>query len=258
MRFEAGFVKVPRWWWSVLEAAPAAWVKVWVFVAMNANIRPGLFMGRTIQPGQLAFSVAKLARDCGVSVRQARGALGGMRTANAATIETTSRYSVVTILDLSTCGGVTESQGQAGGHDERHDTGQTNDKREGNNLKNREGRRKDRAKFSPPSPSEVSAYGSEIGYAVDGGRFCDFYASKGWIVGKSPMRDWRAAVRSWKARDAAGGSTGQSVHPSEPEPEYHIAEPWAPGPEEDVLFALTPSGEVNELPKPETEEYGVN
>jgi hypothetical protein len=31
--------------------------------------------------------------------------------------------------------------------------------------------------------------------------FTDFYAAKGWLVGKSPMKDWRAAVRTWKQRD---------------------------------------------------------
>ena len=51
--------------------------------------------------------------------------------------------------------------------------------------------------FSPPSPAEVSAYAAERHSAIDAERFCDFYASKGWKVGKSPMRDWKAAARNW-------------------------------------------------------------
>ncbi len=43
-----------------------------------------------------------------------------------------------------------------------------------------------------------------LGYALDGHRFCDHYATKGWFVGKSPMRDWRAAVRTWRGRDRDG------------------------------------------------------
>jgi hypothetical protein len=38
---------------------------------------------------------------------------------------------------------------------------------------------------------------------VDAQRFVDFYSSKGWTVGKSPMKDWRAAVRNWASRDRA-------------------------------------------------------
>lgn len=258
MRFDAGFVKVPRWWWTALEKAPAAWAKVWVFVAMEANISPRPFEGRTIQPGQLVTSVAKLARECGVTVDQTRAALRAIQKANAGTIETTSKYSVITLFESNGCGDPSLMKSQTESQTESQALSQTNPKREPNNKKNREGRIERGAKFSPPTPAEVSAYGAEMGFQIDGDRFCDFYASKGWIVGKSPMKDWRAAVRSWKARDASGGSPGQPAHPPEPEPEYHIAEPWVPGPEEDVLFALTPSGEVNELPKPATEEYGVN
>lgn len=52
-------------------------------------------------------------------------------------------------------------------------------------------------RFSPPTPEQVKEYCSEKGYQVDAERFVDFYASKGWVVGKSPMKDWKAAVRTW-------------------------------------------------------------
>lgn len=56
-------------------------------------------------------------------------------------------------------------------------------------------------RFTPPSPDEVEEYGEEIGYKIDGGRFCDYYASRGWLVGKNKMKDWRAAVRTWRRND---------------------------------------------------------
>ena len=31
--------------------------------------------------------------------------------------------------------------------------------------------------------------------------FIDFYACKGWMVGKNKMKDWKAAVRTWEQRD---------------------------------------------------------
>ena len=58
-----------------------------------------------------------------------------------------------------------------------------------------------RARFTPPTPDDVRAYCSEKGFQVDAVRFCDFYASKGWRVGSSPMKDWRAAVRTWATRE---------------------------------------------------------
>lgn len=53
-------------------------------------------------------------------------------------------------------------------------------------------------RFTPPTREEVAAYCTERGNKVDPDRFVDFYTSKGWIVGKSPMKDWKAAVRGWE------------------------------------------------------------
>lgn len=53
--------------------------------------------------------------------------------------------------------------------------------------------------FVPPTPDEVTVYAQEIGYPMDGQAWCDSYAAKGWMIGKAKMKDWRAAVRNWKA-----------------------------------------------------------
>ena len=53
----------------------------------------------------------------------------------------------------------------------------------------------------PPTIEEVGAYCLEKGYDVDPEQFVDFYQSKGWKIGKSPMKDWEAAIRTWVKRD---------------------------------------------------------
>ena len=57
-----------------------------------------------------------------------------------------------------------------------------------------------RTRFIPPTVEEVKAYCEERHNGIDGQVFCDFYASKNWMVGKSKMKDWRAAVRTWESR----------------------------------------------------------
>lgn len=52
--------------------------------------------------------------------------------------------------------------------------------------------------FIPPTAAEVSKYGLEQNFYLDGQKFIDYYEAKGWLVGKSPMKDWKAAVRNWK------------------------------------------------------------
>lgn len=51
--------------------------------------------------------------------------------------------------------------------------------------------------FQKPTIEEIDAYCQESQNYIDVGRFFDFYECKGWKVGKSPMKDWRAAVRNW-------------------------------------------------------------
>lgn len=58
-------------------------------------------------------------------------------------------------------------------------------------------------RFVPPTVEEVAAYCRERGNAVDARTWHDFYASKGWMVGRNKMRDWRACVRTWE-RDRGG------------------------------------------------------
>lgn len=53
----------------------------------------------------------------------------------------------------------------------------------------------------PPTLDEVKAYCEERNSSVDPERFFDFYQSKDWMVGKSKMKDWRAAFRNWERSD---------------------------------------------------------
>lgn len=59
------------------------------------------------------------------------------------------------------------------------------------------GNEKNKKIFIPPTPADVGAYCREKGYDIDPEAFVDFYTSKGWMIGKNKMSDWRAAVRTW-------------------------------------------------------------
>ena len=57
------------------------------------------------------------------------------------------------------------------------------------------------SRFQKPSLEDIRSYCQERGNNVDPEQFFNFYESKGWVVGKSPMKDWRAAVRTWEKRE---------------------------------------------------------
>lgn len=53
-------------------------------------------------------------------------------------------------------------------------------------------------RFVPPTVEEVTEYCNERNNNVNPQAFIDFYESKGWMVGKNKMKDWKAAVRTWE------------------------------------------------------------
>ena len=53
-------------------------------------------------------------------------------------------------------------------------------------------------KFVKPTIEEIAAYCKERGNSVDPQKFLDHYEANGWRVGRTPMRDWKAAVRTWE------------------------------------------------------------
>ena len=68
-----------------------------------------------------------------------------------------------------------------------------------------------RARFVKPTIEEVQAYCRERGNSVDANRFVDYYEANGWKVGKNPMKDWKAAIRTWEKN---GYSTPQKAQSS--------------------------------------------
>ena len=52
-------------------------------------------------------------------------------------------------------------------------------------------------RFVKPTVEQIAAYCKEKGYDVEAERFFNYYESKGWVVGKAPMKDWKSAVRNW-------------------------------------------------------------
>lgn len=55
-----------------------------------------------------------------------------------------------------------------------------------------------RTLFKPPEQKEVRDYITAQGWDVDADRFVAFYESKGWMIGKNKMKNWKAAVKTWQ------------------------------------------------------------
>ena len=74
-----------------------------------------------------------------------------------------------------------------------------------------------KGKFTPPTLEEVKTYCLERDNGIDPEAFIDYYESKGWMVGKNKMKDWKAAVRTWE-KNRKGSSNNSSVQQTSSNP----------------------------------------
>lgn len=75
-------------------------------------------------------------------------------------------------------------------------------------------------RFTPPTLAEVQSYVAERHSPVDPQEFIDFYESKGWMVGKTPMKNWKAACRNAEKWER----WAKAADPKEKTPDNSLAE----------------------------------
>ena len=199
-----GFIALYRsllsWGW---HADPATG---WLFVnlLLMANWEDGEWQGKPIKRGQLVTGRKALAAQTGLSEQTVRTSLNRLKSTNEITIASTNKFSVITIVNYGKFQDVPEmptstlTSNLTSGQPATNQQLTTNEQEEQGNKGI-----KPRKRFTPPTVDEVAAYCRERGNAVDAQRFVDFYAASGWMRGKTPVRDWKACVRTWERNDNA-------------------------------------------------------
>ena len=94
-----GFVKIHRklvqWGWYTDNVVKG----VFLHILLTANFKPMEWQGRTIFPGQLVTSAARMGADLGFTRQQIRTALDKLKSTNEITVEATNRFSEMCIRD---------------------------------------------------------------------------------------------------------------------------------------------------------------
>lgn len=195
----AGYIKLHRslldWEW---HDDPET-LSVWIHLLLLANFKPTEWHQIPLKPGQIITSRCSLAKATGLSERKIRTALNRLKSSECLTIETSNRYTVISLVNFEFFQSLDCESDQQ--NDQQSDHPATSKRPQRKNVKNVKKDREARKRFFPPSANEVNAYCRERGNTVDAQKFVDFYASKGWRVGSQPMKDWKAAVRTWERRN---------------------------------------------------------
>ena len=159
----------------------------------------------TVKRGQTITSLQSIKILCGkgVSIQNIRTSLLRFEKLHFLTNESTKTGRKLTICNYDTY----QKQADKANKDSNKEL--TKDQQRGNkdltpnnndNNNNKDNKKK-RTAFSPPSFGEVEEYIKSRGCSIDANTFIDFYASKGWMVGSSKMKDWKASLRTWETRN---------------------------------------------------------
>ena len=88
------------------------------------------------------------------------------------------------------------------------------------------GARTREARFVKPTVEEIAAYCRSRNNGLDADQIWDFYESKGWLIGKNKMKDWRAAVRTWERRrkdePSSASDSSSRYHNGRPKLSNHV------------------------------------
>ena len=182
-----GWIKIHRkfldWeWFNKSEA-----VHLFMYLVLKANHKDGQWQGIDIKKGQFVTSFGKISSDTGISLQTIRTLLKKFEKTNEINIKTTNKFTIVTLCKY-------ECYQQ---ENEPTNTQLTNEQQTTNKQLTTNKNDKNEKKFIIPTFNDVLEYCMQNNLDVDGIKFINFYESKGWMVGKNKMKDWKAAIRTW-------------------------------------------------------------
>ena len=200
-----GWVKVYRsvldhWVWNKKPFSKGqAWVDL-ILLANHQEIKD--FSNgslRVFSKGTVNRSIESLSERWGWDRRKTKRFLNALQVDGMVNVNSTTNGTTITLENYSSFQDVGTTNGASNGTTDAQPIAQRVPINK--NVKNVKNDKKENSRFAPPSLEDVRIYCSDRNNSVDPQRFIDFYESKGWMVGKNKMKDWKAAVRTWEQRD---------------------------------------------------------
>lgn len=204
MGTQAGFIllyrQITEWEWYQNPNT----FRVFLHCLLMANYTDGRFEGKEVKRGQLVTSLPSLADQTKLSVRQVRTALDHLILTGELTSTAYSKYRVITVVKYNEYQqNDRQNDRQSTGNRQADDSQMTGNRQQYKKNKNvKKEQRNNHQIFVIPTVADVEAYCEEKGiFGFDAQKFVDYYTSNGWMVGRNRMKDWRAAIRTWRRND---------------------------------------------------------
>jgi hypothetical protein len=164
-------------------------VHLFLYMLLKANHKDGQWQGIDIKRGQFISSLGNISNATGISIQTIRTILKKLEKTNEIKVKSTSQYTIVTICKYECY------------QDENENTNKpltSNQQTTNKPSTTNKNEKNERSIFIEPTYNDILEYCIERKNGVDVNKFLNFYSSKGWMVGKNKMIDWKACVRTWE------------------------------------------------------------
>ena len=169
--------------------------RLFIHCLLRANWKSGEWHGINYNAGQFITSLQSLAKESGLTVQQVRTALSHLKSTGEITDTRIGNCRVITINNWNEyqCDNKPSNK-QSTNQQQAYNKPLTTD------IEVKKERIKDinNSVFKKPTIDEVKEYCESRNNGIVAEVFIDFYESKGWMIGKNKMKDWKAAVRTWE------------------------------------------------------------
>lgn len=192
-----GWISIHRkikdnWIW---EDKPFSKGQAWIDILLRVNHADNkILIGNQLielKSGQTIWSILEMSKEWGWSKTKVSNFLKLLENENNISQKRTTKYTLITVEKWEMYQDSKQKSGIKTETKEKQKNTNNNDNKENKNN----------SRFTPPTFEEVLNYCKERNNSVNPNKFIDFYQSKGWLVGKTIMKDWKAAIRTWEGKD---------------------------------------------------------
>ena len=203
---EQGYIKMYRkfidWeWYTDIKTK-----SLFVHCLLKANHIDKKWRGESIKRGTFITSLDKLKTQTGLSKQEIRTSLKKLISTGDLTNQSTNLNRLITVCNYDEYQtSNTPPNIQLTGKQQTTNIQLTPTNNE-KNLKNEKNDKKVTKRFVRPSIQDLENYCNEKDYKIDCTNFFNHYESNGWMVGKVKMKNWKATLATWNARNKKDNS----------------------------------------------------
>lgn len=213
--------------WFCDQEEPFDRRSAWIDLLLLANHRDKntIFDGKAIviQRGKYLCSVRKLAERWGWGKDKTLNYLRLLENLGMIKKESDSRKTLLTIVNYDIYQGEdTDSQTVNRQSTDSQQTVSRQSPATNKNIKNYKNEKNNN--IVPPTLDMVRDYCNERCNGISAESFIDFYESKGWLVGKTKMKDWQAAIRTWEQKKGFKYVPPKKQYEVKEEPEHEMTD----------------------------------